>query len=151
MKHQTWFHFNLMQSLTLSHSFYEIMSRALAQLHNKCSLSIQIWHLMKKAQTEGLSCLKWRISLGHQWSSNACDQYGQRTLSGQEEGQTAGRIPRGQVPNSKEGHHHYRFQTAMRPLTVAREHRVAKSVTGRLTNVWRLIYVMHIFYHFRPF
>ena len=39
----------------------------------------------------------------------------------------------------------------MRPLIVAREHSVAKSVLGSLANDLRLISIIHIFGHYMPF
>ena len=54
-----------------------VQSSSSTQLQDKCSRSIQIRQLMKKEQIEGLSSLKWRISMGHRWPLDSCDQYGQ--------------------------------------------------------------------------
>ena len=60
---------------------------------------------MKKVQTEGLHIMPEMADfhgVSGLWTL-AIDMV-RRTLSGQVEGQAAGRAPRGQVPNSKEGH-----------------------------------------------
>ena len=148
-------HFNLMRSLAISRSCYEKTSRCLAQLNDKCSCSVRqlFWQLMKKHE-DGLSCLKWRISMGHRWFSGSCDRYGQEDTECSRRGPNSRKgalRPGAQQPRRASSDHYIGSQTAMRPLTVARERWVAKSVPGSLANVLHLISIIHVFGHFMPF
>ena len=116
-----------MWSLTISRSFYEITSRALAQLHDKCSRSIRIWQLMKKCKQRDYHAWKGRFPWGIDGLRTLATDAARRTLNGQAEGQTAGRAPRGQMPNSKEGH-----QMATR---VSKSHEVTDSGQRALSGL----------------
>ena len=93
----------------MSRSFYEIASRVLAQLHDKCLRSSYAVLLTANEKSAEGGIIKPEMADFHRASSiddrrTLATDMARRTLNGQAEDQTAGRAPGGQVPNSKKGH-----------------------------------------------